>query len=287
MKLHDYARVPCTRASFRYLIRVLALGSLLLVTSAVSSCASLPVDVAEANRITAAHATLVAKLGPISLLRTSSFAVLEAEDEPQFSASTAYVSHQHPLIEIIASDRLIQSGFTESHALSLLAIISRSQQHLEQYLMRPVPIRSYRIMLTSPDELVRMHATSLSISRQHRFTLSFHYSISDPYSSNRRVVRTLSHEIFHATVGLYGRESDASKEMEELAAYTLEDCIEIDTFGSTDFFGDASPTLSRPRTSAYPLTSDRQLLASRSLDKVCHSRIAQVAGWISRDASTK
>ena len=105
MKLHDYARVPCTRASFPYFIRALALGSLLLVTSAVSSCASLPVDVAEANRITAAHATLVAKLGPISLIRTSSFAVLEAEDEPQFSASTAYGAHGPDVLLMTAVGR--------------------------------------------------------------------------------------------------------------------------------------------------------------------------------------
>lgn len=261
--------------------------AVLLFALAVSSCASLPVDFAKANRITAAHATLVSKLGPVSLLRTSSFAVLEAGGEPRFSGSGTYTSQHYSSIEIVASDRLVQSGFEESHALMLAETISRSQRHLERYLMKPAPIRLSRIILTAPDELIKSHATSLSISRQHKFNLAFRYSIVNVDSSNRRIARTHSHELFHVAIGIYGRERHASKEMEERAAYMLEDCVEMDTFGSIVPSRDANPPLSGQRTSVYPITPDDQTLAPALLGKACHARIAQVARWIPNDASIR
>lgn len=269
-------------------MRFLSWGfAVLLFALAVSSCASLPVDFAKANRITAAHATLVSKLGPVSLLRTSSFAVLEAAGEPRFSGGGTYTSQHYSSIEIVASDRLVQSGFEESHALMLAETISRSQRHLERYLMKPAPIRLSRIILTAPDELIKSHATSLSISRQHKFNLAFRYSIVDVDSSNRRIARTLSHEIFHAAIGIYGRARHTSKEMEERAAYMLEYCIEMDTFGSIVSAGNANPPLPGQRASALPGSSDAQALTPTLLGNACRTRIAEVARWIPHDASSR
>ena len=247
---------------------------------ALSACVSLSEDFATANGITAAHATLVSSIGPFSLVRTSSFAVLDADAEPRFSGRGAHASPHHPTIEVVASDRLIQSGFDDSHALELIEAISRSLQHLERYMMRPVPVRRVTVTVAAPDELIRMHATSFSFSGQHTFHLAFRFSTTATASSNRRVVRTLSHELFHAAVGTHGRRWSASKALEERAAHALEDCIEMDTFGSILATAPGS-LLSKGQVSTLPSTREPQSHMDSSLNHLCRTHIEQVAKWIS------
>lgn len=198
------------------------------------SCAVLPDRVVGAYNITQAHAVSGGSLWRLSYMGFNSFVFGHDGATPTFQRRPLVVlDGDQATVRIFPSSRLIAAGF-DSDAASRLAghLLLVHGQGLPMYIGRPVPVARLDIRLVHPSERLTDRGRSFSSSRQHRVRFAFSFDPDHGPGADRSIVRTLAHELLHASLAVHGRREKPGPD-EEQAAYSIEHCVELEVFGDT------------------------------------------------------
>lgn len=264
-----------------------------VLAAMLASCATMSARFAEDNRIVAAHALHVFRVGPVTLASTSSFALLDATSRPSHRLRSTYVfADAIPVtVKVTASDGLVERGFDREHAAKLARDLARGWRALAAYVGRDAPADVLHVRLADSSELVRKRTFSISGADAHTLTLAFRYDLAAGEDARRGITRTFAHELLHLALGVYGRNQPAGLE-EERAATALEHCVELDVHGSTRRMqlsiseNMGNKAIARSLAAAYQDDAEFDALfyaaeeeRQQALRALCSKRAWALAGW--------
>lgn len=168
--------------------------------------------------------TVFSKYGPFHIIRTES--ILPGEESVSDFSYVRRISFGETAVSVQAPQGMnVSPDFISNYAKA----ISEIPEAIAFVTGVPVKVREIRVLLVPPGSKFENRSSSLALrSLKVEYALRA-YSNSDVTIADS--VRTVSHELFHAVVALFGKERTGYRN--ELAAVTVENCVELAILGTT------------------------------------------------------